>query len=222
MGTYFRNASSCYSTSRSDLSKSSTSLASKTTWYGTMDSSDPILDPILLLTDSDSQSESDHEESRSIDSFYEKAFEAVEQLQGLLDSDWCRDSAIFSDRDDTTCTTPVASASASSASSAAASLPTTTIAPSLPQEAAKQPHPASLENLKSISQRRLELTQATGVKTGDESETSSTSTINTVVELHPAAVAAAAAAAAADETCNRRTEDPGDVLHASGMGPLPK
>ena len=266
------NLQSCYSTSRSDLSKSSTSLASKTTWYGTMDSSDPILDPILLLTDSDSQSESDHEESRSIDSFYEKAFEAVEQLQGLLDSDWCRDSAIFSDRDDTTSTTPVASASASSASSAAASLPTTTIAPSLPQEAAKQPlHPASpppipaksqwvvqqqqvqhsrnrglailermrcleqnarsdypvasaasLENLKSISQRRLELTQATGVKTGDESETSSTSTINTVVELHPAAVAAAAAAAAADETCNRRTEDPGDVLHASGMGPLPK
>ena len=78
---------------------------------------------------------------------------------------------------------------------------------------------ASLENLKSISQRRMELSHAIGVKTGDESETSSqhsTSTINTVVELHPAAVTAP------DEPCNRRAEDAADVLHASVMGPLPK
>ena len=81
---------------------------------------------------------------------------------------------------------------------------------------------ASLENLKSISQRRLELTQAIAisVKTGDESETSSqhsTSTINTVVELHPSPVQRRnyiQQHPAASETT--------DVLDASATGPLPR
>ena len=207
---------SCCSTSRSDLSKSTTSLASKTTWYGTLDSNDPI-----FLIDSDSQSDSDHEEeSNSIDSFYERSFEAVEQL---LDSEsWCyRDSAIFSDRDDLSLTAVQADLEATD-SFKRKNPPPIPVKPDRVVQQAQQNRIrgmavlervrsleesargskelasccSSLENLKSIVQRRQELSQAVSsvasitTKPGDESETSSqhsTSTINTVVEMHPAA-----------------------------------
>lgn len=166
----------------------------------------------MLDSDDSASDQEDGEDSASIDPlFYEKAFEAVEQL---LDSaaDWCcRDSAIFSDRDD--------AGSVSDASTIIKSKPPPPPVPAKShravmvhqqrtrglailermrslEENGKRPGKesggsSSLENLKSIGQRRLELSHAVGsnVKPGDESETSSqhsTSTVNTVVEVHPA------------------------------------
>ena len=166
---------------------------------------------MMMLDSDDSESDQeDDEDSAGMDGFfYERAFEAVEQL---LDgaADWCcRDSAIFSDREETGSVTEST---------------TVKTKPPPPPTAAKTQRTqlqhtrnrglailermrsledngkcsnkevsasASLENLKSISQRRMELSQAISstVKTGDESETSSqhsTSTVNTVVEVHPA------------------------------------
>jgi len=175
----------------------------------------------MMMLDSDESDESDQDEEASDDFFYERAFEAVEQL---LDADWCcRDSAIFSDRDETepeitnqTKPAPMM-ASSSSMSFSPPHLPPTV--PSKSQRAVQQSRrgmailermrsfeenvrpgtsgskesavagSASLENLKSIGQRRLELNKAISTKPGDESETSSqhsTSTVNTVVEVHPA------------------------------------
>lgn len=168
---------------------------------------------MMMMDSEDSASDQDDEEdSAGVDPlFYEKAFEAVEQL---LDSaaDWCcRDSAVFSDRDD--------AGSISDAVGVVKSKPPPPPIPAKSQRAVmvhqqrarglailermrsleengkrfgKEYSPStSLENLKSIGQRRLELTQAvcSNIKPGDESETSSqhsTSTVNTVVEVHPA------------------------------------
>lgn len=173
----------------------------------------------MMMLDSDESDESDQDEEASDDFFYERAFEAVEQL---LDADWCcRDSAIFSDRDETepevTNQSKPAPAMASSSLSFSPHLPPTV--PSKSQRVVQQSRRGlailermrsfeenvrpskrsskesavaalgSLENLKSIGQRRLELNKAISTKPGDESETSSqhsTSTVNTVVEVHPA------------------------------------
>lgn len=204
---------SCYSTSRSDLSssKSTASLASKTTWYGTLESTRDAAMQMMMMDSDDSESDQDDEEdsARMDGFFYERAFEAVEQL---LDgaADWCcRDSAIFSDREETgslsEATTvktkpppppPVASKSQrTNQASRSRGLAILERMKSLEENgkctSKEVSYSASLENLKSISQRRMELTQAvtSSVKTGDESETSSqhsTSTVNTVVEVHPA------------------------------------
>ena len=204
--------SCCSTTSRSDLSKSTTSLASKTTWYGTLDSADLN----VFFSDSDSQSDSDNEDAKSVDSFYERSFEAMEQL---LDSEWCyRDSAVFSDRDDSNlaiaASEPVAATESVKRKNAVV---TSAKSEHVVQQCdlnrnrsmailerlrsfeekdgylSKEPilSSTSLENLKTIDQRRHELNQAISVTTvtrhDDESETSSqhsTSTINTVVEIH--------------------------------------
>lgn len=167
---------------------------------------------MMMMDSDDSDSDpDDDEDSTGMDGFfYERAFEAVEQL---LDgaADWCcRDSAIFSDRDET--------GSVSEAITVKTKPPPPPVA-SKSNRTQQQHHSrnrglailermrsleengkcfgkevsasASLENLKSISQRRMELSQAitSVVKPGDESETSSqhsTSTVNTVVEVHPA------------------------------------
>ena len=173
----------------------------------------------MMMLDSDESDESDQDEEASDDFFYERAFEAVEQL---LDADWCcRDSAIFSDRDDAETEIAVQSKPAATTSS---SFPSTSsqLPPSVPSKSQRLVQQsrrgiailermrsfetdnirpgkgsskeyaagsASLENLKSIGQRRLELNKAVSTKPGDESETSSqhsTSTVNTVVEVHPA------------------------------------
>lgn len=163
---------------------------------------------MLDSDDSDSDQE-DEEDSVGMDGFfYERAFEAVEQL---LDgaADWCRDSAVFSDRDETGSVTeattvktkppppPVASKSnrGQQQHSRSRGLAILERMRSLEENGKcfgkEVSASASLENLKSISQRRKELSQAvtSTAKPGDESETSSqhsTSTVNTVVEVHPA------------------------------------
>ena len=95
---------SCYSTSRSDLSssKSTASLTSKTTWYGTVESSrDTAWRPcrwwcwIRMIPRAIKKMI-----SAGMDGFfYERAFEAVEQLMDAATVWCCRDSAIFSYRD---------------------------------------------------------------------------------------------------------------------------
>lgn len=210
---------SCYSTSRSDLSssKSTVSLASKTTWYGTLESTRDAAMQMMMMDsdDSGSEQEDDEDSATGMDGFfYERAFEAVEQLLDGAAADWCcRDSAIFSDRDET--------GSVTEAAIVKTKPPPPPVASKSQRVHHQQQHSrhrgmaildrmrsleenggvkcsgkevsasASLENLKSISQRRMELTQAftSSGKPGDESETSSqhsTSTVNTVVEVHPA------------------------------------
>jgi hypothetical protein len=176
---------------------------------------------MMMMDSDDSESDQDDDDSATgMDGFfYERAFEAVEQLLDGAAADWCRDSAIFSDRDET--------------GSVTEAIVVKTKPPPPPvaskshrvhlQQQQQQQHgrhrgmaildrmrsleengggnsvrsgkevsaSASLENLKSISQRRQELSQAVSstTKPGDESETSSqhsTSTVNTVVEVHPA------------------------------------
>jgi hypothetical protein len=169
--------------------------------------------------DSDSDQEDDEDSATGMDGFfYERAFEAVEQLLDGAAADWCRDSAIFSDRDETGSVTesivvktkppppPVASKShrgvhngQQQQHSRHRGMAILDRMRSLEENGGsvrsggkEVSASASLENLKSISQRRMELSQAvsSAAKTpGDESETSSqhsTSTVNTVVEVHPA------------------------------------
>lgn len=168
--------------------------------------------------DSDSDQEDDEDSATGMDGFfYERAFEAVEQLLDGAAADWCRDSAIFSDRDETGSVTesivvktkppppPVASKShrgvhnqqQQQQHSRHRGMAILDRMRSLEENGGnvrsgkEVSASASLENLKSISQRRMELSQAvsSAAKPGDESETSSqhsTSTVNTVVELHPA------------------------------------
>lgn len=172
---------------------------------------------MMMLDSDDSESDQDEDDdSSAMDGFfYERAFEAVEQL---LDgaADWCcRDSAIFSDRDETGSVTDVPPVTATN--TVKTKPPPPPPSSSSRSQRAQQVRnrgcailermksleengksygkdltaSASLENLKSISQRRIELSQAvsSSVKPGDESETSSqhsTSTINTVVEVNPA------------------------------------
>jgi hypothetical protein len=165
--------------------------------------------------DSESEQEDDEDSATGMDGFfYERAFEAVEQLLDGAAADWCRDSAIFSDRDETGSVTeaivvktkppppPVASKShrvhhqqqqhgrhrGMAILDRMRSLEENGGSVRSGKEVSAS---ASLENLKSISQRRMELSQAVSstAKPGDESETSSqhsTSTVNTVVEVHPA------------------------------------
>jgi hypothetical protein len=168
--------------------------------------------------DSDSDQEDDEDSATGMDGFfYERAFEAVEQLLDGAAADWCRDSAIFSDRDETGSVTesivvktkppppPVASKShrgvhngQQQQHSRHRGMAILDRMRSLEENGGsvrsggkEVSASASLENLKSISQRRMELSQAvsSAAKTpGDESETSSqhsTSTVNTVVEVHP-------------------------------------
>ena len=98
---------SCCSTSRSDLSKSSTSLASKTTtWYGTLDSNSAS-----LFIDSSDDDDGGGGGCSDIDALadggsgvvsdvYERSFDAVERLLDAEAERWCyRDSAVFSDQE---------------------------------------------------------------------------------------------------------------------------
>lgn len=111
-----RSTQSCYSTSsRSDLSssKSTASLSSKatTSWYGTLESTrDTAAQMMLLESDDSDEDDGSGDDLSSTDSFfYERAFEAVELLldeaaavtgNGDYWGTACRDSAIFSDRED--------------------------------------------------------------------------------------------------------------------------
>jgi hypothetical protein len=175
---------------------------------------------MMMMDSDDSESDQDDDDSATgMDGFfYERAFEAVEQLLDGAAADWCRDSAIFSDRDETGSVTeaivvktkppppPVASKShrvhlqqqqqqhgrhrGMAILDRMRSLEENGGGNSV-RSGKEVSASASLENLKSISQRRQELSQAVSstTKPGDESETSSqhsTSTVNTVVEVHPA------------------------------------
>lgn len=164
----------------------------------------------MMDSDDSESDQEDDEDSAGMDGFfYERAFEAVEQL---LDgaADWCcRDSAIFSDREETGSVTesttvktkpppPPVTAKAQrtqlqhTRNRGLAILERMRSLEDNGKCSSKEVSAsASLENLKSISQRRMELSQAISstAKPGDESETSSqhsTSTVNTVVEVHPA------------------------------------
>lgn len=187
---------------------------------------------MLDSDDSSSEQEDDEDSTTGMDGFfYERAFEAVEQLLDGAAADWCcRDSAVFSDRDETgsVCEAaivktkppppPVASKShrIQQQHSRHRGMAILDRMRSLEENGGVKcsgkdvSASASLENLKSISQRRMELTQASSSvgKPGDESETSSqhsTSTVNTVVEVHPAA-------------CADDSIDPHSPIHQRRMG----
>ena len=168
---------------------------------------------MMMLDSDDSESDKEDDEySAGMDGFfYERAFEAVEQLMDAATVWCCRDSAIFSYRDQRQ-GQEIGSMTEST---------TVTIKPPPPPTAAKTQRTqylqnthtlailertrsrddngkcsnkevsasASLENLKSIAQRRIKQSQAISstVKTDDESETRfqhSMSTVNTVVKFH--------------------------------------
>lgn len=193
--------------------------------------------------DDDSDPDGDHDGGSSTDSFfYERAFEAVEQLldEAAAAGEWgagcCRDSAIFSDREDGPTGDCLKSKPPPPPVSSSKTLRSKDFSSTFSQEnvnwnlilkyrpvsahqpcrrtqrslaildrvksleertncssrsgSGTPPSSTSLENLKSISQRRSELKQAVVSGTvakseQDESETSSqhsTSTINTVVD----------------------------------------